>query len=190
MKSKTKISIKIREWHAFVNLKTKEKTVILKIDNVKKYQKFDRTTQFDDVYMKFITAYIFEKNGVAKKCNRTIVQMTRSMLIWAKLPQRFWNETICIVNYFRNMMPAERNKKKSPNELWNDCQSNVSHIRKFECLIYVHISSEVKAKLDQMIFFWNIRELSFHVSNKSFQPQNKKDWMAYDWKILEELAWK
>ena len=89
MKFKTKISAKIREWHAFVSLKTKKKTVIFKIDNVKKYQKFDRTTQFDDVYMKFITAYISDENGVAEKYNRTIVQMTRSMLIWAELSQRF-----------------------------------------------------------------------------------------------------
>ena len=73
--------MKIREWHAFVNLKTKKKAVIFKIDNVKKYQKFDRTTQPDDVYMKFITAYTPEENGIAEKYNRTIVQMARSMLI-------------------------------------------------------------------------------------------------------------
>ena len=87
MKTKTEIPEKIREWHASVSLETGEKAVIFRTDNAKKYQKFDR--MIDDVHMKFTTAYTPEKNEVAERYNRTIVQMARSMLIWAELPQKF-----------------------------------------------------------------------------------------------------
>ncbi len=43
-----------------------------------------------------------EQNGVAEKLNRTLVESSRSMLLDAKLPHKFWAETISTVAYLRN----------------------------------------------------------------------------------------
>ena len=117
MKIKNDLYEKIQKWHRIVNLKTDEKAIIFKNDNVIEYKKFEKLIEINDIKMKYITVYTSEKNGVAKRFNRTIVQMIRSMLIWIELSQFFWNETICTVNYFRNLMSAKQNKKKSSNEL-------------------------------------------------------------------------
>ena len=117
MKIKSDLYEKIQKWHRIVNLKTDEKAIIFKNDNVIEYKKFEKLIEINDIKMKYITVYTFKKNDVAKRFNRTIVQITRSMLIWIELPQFFWSETICTVNYFKNLMSAKQNKKKSSNEL-------------------------------------------------------------------------
>ena len=35
-----------------------------------------------------------EQNGVAERLNRTLIEMTRSMLTGSNLPQKFWAETL------------------------------------------------------------------------------------------------
>ena len=81
MKIKNDLYEKIQKWHRIVNLKTDEKAIIFKNDNVIEYKKFEKLIEINDIKMKYITVYTSEKNGVAKRFNRTIVQMTRSMLI-------------------------------------------------------------------------------------------------------------
>ena len=152
MKIKNDLYEKIQKWHRIVSLKTDEKTIIFKNDNVIEYKKFEKLIEINDIKMKYITVYTFEKNDVAKRFNRTIVQMIRSMLIWIELFQFFWNETICTVNYFKNLMSAKQNKKKSSNELWTDDKSNVNHLKKFECLIHVYISTAKRNKFDFVSF--------------------------------------
>jgi len=42
-----------------------------------------------------------EQNGVTKRCNRTLVEMTRAMLSGSGLPQRLWEETLSTAAYLR-----------------------------------------------------------------------------------------
>ena len=111
MKSKTQMSEKIREWHVFVNLKTEKKATIFRTDNVKKYQKFEKLMNSQNVKTEFTTTYIFEKNGVVEKFNKTIVQMTRSMFIWTKLFHRFWKKN-CMHRQLFAKFDIDRNESK------------------------------------------------------------------------------
>ena len=111
MKIKNNLYEKIQKWYRIVSLKTDEKTIIFKNNNVIKYKKFENIIEINDIKIKYIIVYTFEKNDVVKRFNRTIVQIIRSILIWVKLLQFFWSETICTVNYFRNLILAKQNKK-------------------------------------------------------------------------------
>ena len=151
MRSRREIYEKIGEWQTAIGLQTGEKVAIYRCDNAKEYQKFERIIHADGVRMEYTTAYTPEENGVAERFNRTIIQMTRAMLIWSGLPQGFWGEAACTANYLRNLLPAGRDDL-SPIELWHGHKPNISHIRTFGCVVHVHIPSENRAKLDRVSF--------------------------------------
>ena len=135
LRARSEIHQKISSWHAEIKLKTDEKPARFRADNALEYRKFEDSIRFRDIKVEFTTLYTPEENEVAERFNKTIIQMTRAMLIWTELPQKFWREAVCTTNYLRNLMPAGQNKYKSPNELWTERKLNVSHIKKFECLI-------------------------------------------------------
>lgn len=101
--------------------------------------------------MEYTTVYTPEENSVAKRFNRTIIQMTRAMITWSERPQRFWAEAACTANYLRNFLPAGQDNL-SPNELWDGHKPEINHLRTFGCLVHVHIHSETGAKLDRVSF--------------------------------------
>ena len=120
-------------------------------DNAKEYQKIEKNVHDAGTRMEFTTVYTPKENGVAERFNRTIIQMTRAMLMHAQLPQSFWGEAAVTANYLRNILPGGQDDQ-SPNELWNGYKPEISHIRIFGCVVHVHIPSETRAKLDRISF--------------------------------------
>ena len=51
--------------------------------------------------------YTPQQNGVAKRKNRTLVEVTRCMLYSKGLHKRFWVEAICCANYILNRVPTK-----------------------------------------------------------------------------------
>lgn len=48
-----------------------------------------------------------EQNGVAERLNRTLVEMSRSMLLNAKLSKRYWAKSVSTAVYLRNRCPSK-----------------------------------------------------------------------------------
>ena len=61
-------------------------------------------------------AYSPQQNGVAKRANRTLVEMARSMLYHHLLPLSFWAEAIRTASYIRNRCPTSRLGTVTPEE--------------------------------------------------------------------------
>ena len=55
-----------------------------------------------------------EQNGVAKRLNRTLVEMVRSVLADSQLPKSFWAEALATATYLRNRSPTIAVKGKTP----------------------------------------------------------------------------
>ena len=71
-------------------------------------------------------------------------------------------------------MSAKQNKKKSSNELWTDDKSNVNHLKKFECLIHVHISTAKRNKFDFVSFQRIFVNYHSNAQMKIFDSMTKK----------------
>ena len=84
-------------------------------------------------------------NGVAECMNRTLVEMARSMLIGANMPQRFWAEAISTAAYLRNWSPTEA---KTPYETWTGDKQCVDWLRIFGCQAFLHIPKDERKKLE------------------------------------------
>ncbi|KAE8674463.1 CC-NBS-LRR class disease resistance protein [Hibiscus syriacus] len=90
-----------------------------------------------------------QQNGVAERINRTLNERARSMRIHAGLPKFLWAEAInTAAAYLINCGPSVLLDGRIPEEVWSKKEINLSHLRVFCCISYVHIDSVEKSKLD------------------------------------------
>ncbi|KAE8735455.1 hypothetical protein F3Y22_tig00000340pilonHSYRG00428 [Hibiscus syriacus] len=85
---------------------------------------------------------------VAERMNRTLNERARSMRIHAGLPKFLWAEAINTAAYLINRGPSVPLDGGIPEEAWSKKEINLSHLRVFGCISYVHINSVERSKLD------------------------------------------
>ena len=85
-------------------------------------------------------------------------------------------------------MSARQDKKKSSNELWTGDKSDVSHFRKFECLIHVHISAAKRNKLNSVSFQRIFVDYHSSTQMRIFDPKTKKIQWHTVVKFLEDFS--
>ncbi|KAE8655864.1 hypothetical protein F3Y22_tig00117016pilonHSYRG00207 [Hibiscus syriacus] len=131
-----------------------------------------------------------QKNGVAERKNRTILDMARSMLKSKKLPKEFWAEAIACVVYLTNRSPTRSVWGKTSQEAWSGRKPGISHLRTFGSIAHVHVPDERRMKLDDksesFIF------ISYDANSKGYKlynPNNKKFVISQDVVFNEEGEW-
>ncbi|GJT86112.1 retrovirus-related pol polyprotein from transposon TNT 1-94 [Tanacetum coccineum] len=89
-----------------------------------------------------------QQNGVVERRNRTLVEATRTMLIYAKAPLFLWNSQSLTVMLHQND-PFYRASpwKKLPDELLHDRTPDLSYLHVFGALCYPNNDSEDLGKL-------------------------------------------
>jgi len=93
-------------------------------------------------------SYSPQQNGVIERKNRHITEITRAMLNEKNLPNYFWAEAIATVVYIMNRTPIPIVHGMTPEEKFTGKKPNVSHLRVFGCITYVHVPDEKRSKLD------------------------------------------
>ncbi|KAE8707154.1 hypothetical protein F3Y22_tig00110387pilonHSYRG00984 [Hibiscus syriacus] len=76
------------------------------------------------------------------------VKRLRSMRIHVGLPKFLWVEAINTAAYLINRGPSVPLDGRIPEEVWSKKEINLSHLRVFGCISYVHIDSPERSKLD------------------------------------------
>ena len=74
--------------------------------------------------------------------NRTIMDKVRSMLAETGLGQEFWAEATSTAVYLINMTPNLTLDFKLPEEVWSGNIPDLSHLRRFGCTAYVHVTQD------------------------------------------------
>ena len=100
------------------------------------------------IHHEFSNPYTPEQNGVSERLNRTLMESARSMLFHARLPLLFWAEAVKCATYICNRSPTAALKDKTPYECWYGSKPDLSNLRVFGCLSYVHVPNELRRKLD------------------------------------------
>ena len=88
-----------------------------------------------------------DQNGVAKRRNRTLMDMVRSMRSNTKLPQYLWTETLKTTVYILNRVPTKA-VSKTPFESFKGWKRSLRHIRVLGCPSEVRIYNPQEKKLD------------------------------------------
>jgi hypothetical protein len=101
-----------------------------------------------------------KEKGVNIKCLRSdggvsICQMnseiTRAMLNEKNLPNYFWAEAVATIVYIRNQTPTTVVHGMTLEKEFTGKKPNVSHLRIFGCISYVHVPDENRSKLDPKV---------------------------------------
>jgi hypothetical protein len=114
------------------------------------------------------------------------MNMARSLLIEKCLSNTFWVEAVACSVYLLNRSPTTSLKMKVPQEAWSGTKLNVSHLRTFGCITYVHIPSKLRKKFDdrsEKCIFTSYSEIS--KAYKLYNPISKKLILNRDVKFLE-----
>ena len=122
----------------------------LRSDNGGEYQsnEFKKYCSEKGISQQFTNPNCPQQNGVSERFNRTIVEGARSMIYHAKLPLKFWAEAVNTVVYLRNRSPSSFLNGRTPFEYWFKRKPNVSNLRVFGCVCYVHIPESQRRKFD------------------------------------------
>jgi hypothetical protein len=91
---------------------------------------------------KYSCSYSPHQNGVAKRKSRHIVEIARAMLNEKNLPNYFWAEVVATVVYIMNPTPIVVVHGMTSEEKFRGKKPNVSHLRVFSCIAYMHVSNE------------------------------------------------
>jgi hypothetical protein len=98
------------------------------------------------------TVYTPQQNGYIERDNRTIMEMTRSLIHAKDLPKRLWAEAVHTAVYLLNRTINTQLGNNTPYERFFKQKPLVSHYRVFGALAYVFVNKQQRTKLDPKSF--------------------------------------
>ena len=75
-------------------------------------------------------------NGVSERRNRTLLDMVRSMMSQADLPNSFWGHALETAAFTLNRIPS-KSVEKTPYEMWTGKRPSMSFMKIWGCDVYV-----------------------------------------------------
>ncbi|GKC44604.1 retrovirus-related pol polyprotein from transposon TNT 1-94, partial [Tanacetum coccineum] len=109
-----------------------------------------------------------QQNSVFERCNRTLIEATRTMLIYVKAPLFLWAEAVATACYTKNCSIICLHHKKTPYELLHDKFPDLSFFHVFGALCYSTNDSgnlsklQPKAYIGILIGYVPITTQNFH----------------------------
>lgn len=155
MRTKYESFGKFVAWKTLVENQTDRKIKRLRTDNGLEFcnTEFDSFCEQHGIARKHTYAYTPQKNGVAERFNRTIMDTVRCMLAGSGLRQKLWAEAATTVCYLINRSPNSSLEFKVPEHVWSNHKPIYSHLKVFGCIAYVHTSQDkLNPRASQMCF--------------------------------------
>ena len=134
----------LKEWLANVERQTGNLLLSICTDNAKEFRALDPWAKEHGIELEFIEPYHPPQNGVAERLNRFLLEVTRAILISARVPKRFWPWAVKMANYIRNRTIRVRGTRKTPFEIWTGEAPNLSGFRKPFSKVWFHIKQDDK----------------------------------------------
>ncbi len=161
--------------------------------------KFKQHLETYGIQCKFTAPYTPEQNGVAECTNHMIIEGTLAMLTSSRLPKQFWAEAASTFVYLSNHC-MNATSKVTPYELWHGKAPDVSHLRVFGCLTYIHVPKEKRRKLDSRAVkgvhldydgagyhIWNLTAKRIVITQDVTHDETVQGWMGQPATRIEAL---
>ena len=131
-----------------------------------------------------------QQNGVAERKNRHVLETTRALMFQMHVPKRYWSHGVLTATYLINRLPSRILKFKSPLEVLNDRKPDISHLRVFGCICYVHQQGLHRDKLDaravKCVFFGYSSTKKGYIC---YDMTNRKIFISRDVRFVESEAY-
>ncbi|CAM8994349.1 unnamed protein product [Rhodiola kirilowii] len=127
-----------------------------------------------------------QQNGVVERKNRTLEDMTRTMLLENSVARNFWAEAMNAACHVLNRCYLRPFLNKTPYELLKGRKPNVSQLRVFGCRCYVHVNGKDRLgkfdpKSDEEIFVgYSLHSKAYKVFNKRTKKVEESVHVIFD----------
>eukprot|EP00253_Pinus_taeda_P014195 PITA_14195 len=192
LNNKSEVFEKFRNFKELVENQSGLYIKVLRTDRGGEYisKEFLRFCRENGIHKQFTARYTPQRNGVAERKNKTIMDMVRSMLKAKHFPNDYWAEAVNCAVYILNRCPTKAVMNKVPEEAWSGRKQGVTHMKDFGCVAYAHIPDQLRKKLDskgeKCIFIGYSEESKAY---RLYIPSTKKFFMSRDVQFIEEEAW-
>ena len=125
----------------------------LRSDNGGEYvsNAFDDFLAYNGIRRELTCPHTPQQNGVAERKKRVFVEAARAMLNEKFLPDAYWAEAMSTAVYVVNRTPTAGIHMITPYEKLYKQRPDVSHLKVFGSIAYVHIPDELRTKLDPKV---------------------------------------
>ncbi|GKE17224.1 retrovirus-related pol polyprotein from transposon TNT 1-94, partial [Tanacetum coccineum] len=125
-----------------------------------------------------------QQNGVVKRRNYTLIEASRTMLIYAKAPLFLWAEAVATACYTQNRSVVRLHHGKKPYKLLHDKLPDLSFFHVFGALCYPTNDSENLGKLQPKA---DIGLVPNPPPSTPFVPPSKTYWCLLFQPVFDEL---
>ena len=135
--------------------------------------------------------YTPQQNGVVERRNRTLMEMTRSILKHMNLPNYLWGEAVIHASYIINRVATRSLSSQTPYEVFKGRKPSVEHLRVFGCIGYVKVNKHHLRKLDDRSR--SLVHLGTEPGSKAyrmFDPTNQRIVVSRDVTFDEDKSWR
>jgi transposase InsO family protein len=130
-------------WKADAERQCGKELKALRTDGGGEYEKeLDRYLKAMGIHHQVTAPYTPESNGIAERINRTLLEMMRSMLYQANLPNRFWTYALDTAVYLKNRLPHASIQHRTPFEMFHSKLPRYEQLRPFGCILYAFVPEE------------------------------------------------
>jgi hypothetical protein len=152
LKTKDGLLARFQEFKAQVENLTEKRIKVLRSDNGGEYTSMDFSDLCVEAGIKreYTVPYNSQKNGVAERKNRTIIEKTKAMIHDQNPPMIMWVEASITIIYVQNTSPHQILKNMTPKEAFTGVKLEVGHFRIFGFPIYFHVPKGKRSKLDPL----------------------------------------
>ena len=149
MKRKSDAFSAFKSFKAYAENKTGKKIKCLRIDKGGEYMSNEFGSFLDacGIVRQYTCRNRPQQNGVAEWANRLFAERIVALLNESGLSKKFWVECLAALVHVLNACPTSALVGKTPSEVWHGRKPDVSHLRVWGCLAYVHIQKDKREKL-------------------------------------------
>ena len=186
---KSHVLAKFQQFVHFIETSTRKRIQKFRTDNGGEYtsKAFHDFCSVKGISRELIPPYTPQRNGVAERRNRSLLDITRCLLLDKSLPGHLWGEAVKAPGDILNLRSTKRHPDMTPNELFSGLKPSINHLRIFGSPVFSHISKPSKSKLDPRSERCIL--LSFDESAKAYRcyrPSTNKVFISRDIFIDEE----
>lgn len=133
LKGKDEVFMKFKIFKEMIERQTSRKIKVIRSDNGREFVngQFNEYLEKNGIIRELTVPYTPQQNGVAERANRTIVEMSRAMLLQSGLDESLWAEAVATAVYIRNRSPTKVLENVTPYEVFTGKKPSVEHFRIF-----------------------------------------------------------
>ncbi|CAN7033194.1 unnamed protein product [Brassica oleracea var. botrytis] len=192
LKEKSDVFEKFKRFKTMVEQDTNQKVQTFRTDRGGEFtsQEFNEFCEQAGIKRHLTAPYTPQQNGVVERRNRTLMEMTRSIVKHFRLPNYLWGEAVRHSTYVLNRVATRVLKDVTPYEAYRGSKPNLSHLRTFGCIGYAKVVNPHLKKLeDRSRVLIHLGTEPGSKAYRMYDPQTRKISVSRDVIFDESKGW-